>query len=362
MKTVILQNHQPDREFWNIMKGLGIFSVVVGHSWMWAQNFVYLYHVPLFFFISGYFYNEQKYGDRPWLNLHNRLHLWIKYIIVCIPFILLHNYFIRWHLVPLDTPYDSGTDMVIQMAYTVIGWNREFLAGVLWFVPTLVMASVFSGFTVTASRMAYVHTGKTVLKFILQAVIIISAGTAGYLMIQSGWQLPDKMQITLTVLPYMWLGYLLRNYMKEIEKWIRTEVALAFLLVLLWYGRNHLISLVDGYITPFMYVMSVMGFYVCMWLSGILRQYRPLRWIAAVFSDFGQASFWIMLVHFPIIRVIDLMYAVFVLHDVSRMYTNYLGTYPILVPVYLLCGVALPALLFKGLKRITAHRKAGLQI
>ena len=34
-----------------------------------VQNFVYLFHVPLFFFISGYMYNEQKYGDAPYDNL-----------------------------------------------------------------------------------------------------------------------------------------------------------------------------------------------------------------------------------------------------------------------------------------------------
>ena len=51
---------RPDREYWNIMKGIGIICVVIGHSWMQMQNFVYAFHMPLFFFISGYLYDEEK--------------------------------------------------------------------------------------------------------------------------------------------------------------------------------------------------------------------------------------------------------------------------------------------------------------
>jgi fucose 4-O-acetylase-like acetyltransferase len=42
----------------NIAKAIGIMAVVIGHSNSPIDNFIYLWHMPLFFFISGYFYKD----------------------------------------------------------------------------------------------------------------------------------------------------------------------------------------------------------------------------------------------------------------------------------------------------------------
>jgi hypothetical protein len=49
--------------YWDIVKGWGIIAIVLGHTGYFAGAFVYLFHLALFFFITGYFYNETKYGD-----------------------------------------------------------------------------------------------------------------------------------------------------------------------------------------------------------------------------------------------------------------------------------------------------------
>ena len=49
-----------DREYWNIVKGIGIILVVVGHLYWDFTQFIYLFHLPLFFFVSGYLYNEKN--------------------------------------------------------------------------------------------------------------------------------------------------------------------------------------------------------------------------------------------------------------------------------------------------------------
>lgn len=53
--------------YWDIVKGWGIIAIVLGHTGYFAGAFVYLFHLALFFFITGYFYNETKYGDTPFL-------------------------------------------------------------------------------------------------------------------------------------------------------------------------------------------------------------------------------------------------------------------------------------------------------
>ena len=48
----------------DIAKGIGIVLVVWGHSSLPFEfrKWVYSFHMPLFFILSGYFYKSQKYG------------------------------------------------------------------------------------------------------------------------------------------------------------------------------------------------------------------------------------------------------------------------------------------------------------
>ncbi|BBK78210.1 acyltransferase family protein [Clostridium butyricum] len=51
-------------EYWDIIKGLGILAVVLGHSGCGIKaigRILYFYHMGLFFFISGALFNEKKH-------------------------------------------------------------------------------------------------------------------------------------------------------------------------------------------------------------------------------------------------------------------------------------------------------------
>ena len=52
-------------EWLDIAKGLGIFCIVIGHNAVtqWLYNWVYSFHVPLFFIISGYFYRPRGWRE-----------------------------------------------------------------------------------------------------------------------------------------------------------------------------------------------------------------------------------------------------------------------------------------------------------
>ena len=47
----------------SILKGVAIVSVVAGHTCYWSVQYVYMYHLAVFFFVSGYLYDEEKYGN-----------------------------------------------------------------------------------------------------------------------------------------------------------------------------------------------------------------------------------------------------------------------------------------------------------
>lgn len=62
------KNHQ----YWNILKGVAILSIVIGHTYPTLGPFVYLYHLAIFFFIAGYLYKEKNMETIPFYILYKK--------------------------------------------------------------------------------------------------------------------------------------------------------------------------------------------------------------------------------------------------------------------------------------------------
>ena len=67
----------------DIMKGIGILSMVIGHSYVPAvlKDFIFTWHMPLFFIISGYFYKSNP--NREYIKKNVR-QLIVPYIVTAI--------------------------------------------------------------------------------------------------------------------------------------------------------------------------------------------------------------------------------------------------------------------------------------
>ena len=82
-------------EIWDVMKGIGIFLMVLGHSGSpsFLRVFVYAFHMPLFFMISGLLI-KQVYFDNKISFLKKRVKsLYLPCVKWSIIFILLHDVF-----------------------------------------------------------------------------------------------------------------------------------------------------------------------------------------------------------------------------------------------------------------------------
>lgn len=95
---MITVEQKENSHVFSIMKGLGIIFVVVGHtSYSPVHNFVYLFHLAVFYFVAGYFFKD-KYIDNKLLFVWKKIKsLWFPLIGYGIVFMLLHNLFFRAH-------------------------------------------------------------------------------------------------------------------------------------------------------------------------------------------------------------------------------------------------------------------------
>lgn len=140
----------------DITKGAAIIAIVLGHitftypscSLMAGGTLVYgLWHVAVFFIVAGFFIKENQLVQ-PWLWFKKKFSsLYLKILYFYVPFVLLHNVFIKmgWYspdsTEPMIHAY-SLVDFAKQTVFAICLGGREPIAGAMWFVYVLFMALV----------------------------------------------------------------------------------------------------------------------------------------------------------------------------------------------------------------------------
>ena len=302
----IIKTNEVNREYWDIVKGIGIILVVIGHFCWDLTRYIYLFHLPLFFFVSGYLYNEEKYGDKPYLNVASRLKSsWMKYVLVFWILIWTHNLWINLKIAWVYPGIYDISDIAREMVEALFGQGGESFGITLWFVPVSVISTCLLGFVVSFSRKIHKLTNQTVMKYLLQFVIILVCTLLGYYLEKTKVSLPAETQVSLVVMPFLWIGYLLRNSRLDIKAylhWIPAVLCGVLVYIASCYFK---MDLAMKWVYPAMHVVAFLGIYMCLYIAKMIQGIKKLNHVIALY---GKASFWIMFVHLPLCRVFDWFY------------------------------------------------------
>ncbi len=96
----------------SISKGIAIILMVVGHAEApeLLTNFIYTFHMPLFFITAGYFFNT-RYADDPWAFCTKRFKgLYVPFVKWSLLFLLLHNVFFHFGILNAIRQLDRRRD------------------------------------------------------------------------------------------------------------------------------------------------------------------------------------------------------------------------------------------------------------
>ncbi len=332
--------------YWDIIKGWGIIAIVLGHTGYFAGRFVYLFHLALFFFITGYFYNEKKYGDTPFIYFGSRLSgAWPKYMLYTLFFVLIHNFFVTHGLYENQELYNH-TKMLTSWMSSLSFSSPEPMQGALWFVPVwLVSSGLFSG-CVWFGRRVSTFFGKEPFKLPACALASAVLGIIGVFMNMRNCSIPYQLQAALLVVPIYLFAWLIHQFLPNLRKyttWYGCMLSTA-LLILIIKKTNIYVDLASMYIPGFLfYPVSLIGIYFVMSLSDITERVKPL---AAVLAFLGQHSFDIMAIHFTLFKLIDLVYARFILKSIPETLSNFPVSFRYeMGPCYILIGLFVPAVI-----------------
>ena len=133
----------------DIVKGVGITLVVLGHSGCptWLHDFVYQFHMPLFFIASGWFFSWKKeFKD---FAIRKVQTLYIPFVIWSVVFLLLHNIFFKMGILSAEYGYQGLVNglyswkTIIKKTIWIVTTMTQYetsLLGTFWFVRTLFIA------------------------------------------------------------------------------------------------------------------------------------------------------------------------------------------------------------------------------
>ncbi len=174
-------------------KGIGILLVLLGHTLRTDVSLVYIYgfHMPLFFFLSGLVCNEKKYNWSSFLK--SRFNTLIIPYVVFYLVTWLYWLFIERSFRPIDLTWWQP---LVGMIYGAQWHGLMDHNGILWFLPCLFMTEVLF---FAVSRLG--NKWKQVISVVLLA--------AGGLLIKIN--LPWCLNIAMVALQFFWLGNLGRE-------------------------------------------------------------------------------------------------------------------------------------------------------
>ena len=345
-----------DRMFWNIVKAMGIISIVIGHSCEHLVKFVYFYHLAIFFFIGGALYDESKYGNNPYLNISSKLkNNWKKYALFGIFFTLIHNFLFKHGLI-INTNLYTFKDILTSCLNTLLFFGTETMGGALWFVPVFILSSTLFGFIVYYSNKIsdnFIDDSKEKIKNFLLFVFTLFCAILGLYLNTRNINLMLHIQTIFLVTPFFTFGYYFRNKIVEPQKKLNIlSFTLALVFLLFVYCKvNISVDLSSNKIgNPYLfYIISFAGIYCCLYSAKIILN---LKYASKITNKVGIYSYEIMGLHFLIFKVIDYFYAK-INHIADPMiYGAFPYAFKSLALVYVILGVSLPVIIFMLLDKL----------
>ena len=141
-----------------IAKAIGIILMVVAHAGIpdLFNHFIVMFHMPLFFFVSGYCFKEKYLVDYDTFFKKRIKGLYVPFVKYSLLFLLFHNIF--FHLNIYNGEY--GFNGQVSKLFSMIDYGKAFvhivtrmtdneqLLGGYWFLRELFLASILGYVTI----------------------------------------------------------------------------------------------------------------------------------------------------------------------------------------------------------------------
>lgn len=284
--------------FYDVVKGLGIICVVYGHSQIGLGHYIiYMFHMPLFFFVSGCLHKQRTLCESLVKKTRSLLKPYLALFFIC-AFVDLGI-----EMLKISTCGDWGNfDLLgIVKMFNIFNPKENTSTGPLWFMICL--------FEVSLLFQLLLNLKQKYLPILISIVLSI----VGYLLSQKGIRLVLYIDSALSVTLFYCLGYYFKPFASNLVGRFRsfgTMVCLValYLLYLIDFKMLHL-SVNELYRNQIMenyccFIISAsIGILCVFFLANIFTTVRALQPLQLVLQELGKLSLFIFALHIPIMNI-----------------------------------------------------------
>lgn len=325
----------------SIAKAIGIILMVIGHSGCPSiiSRFIYLFHMPLFFVCSGYFFKEILDKNSLLYFYKRRInHLYFPYLKWSFLFLLLHNLFYYTYISP-KSPYILD-DYIKQLPIIIFMTDFELLLRPFWFIKALVISSILVASLSFLRNTIFTRLSNESMLFILLLFTLICK----YLIIN----LPLLGDISIITLSsaYLYLGILFQEYENCIPLRISTAAIMFTTIVLgnaLFVGTIDMRYTTTYSIIPY-FILSIFGILTTYYISQRLEFISYLNKCLHYIGNHTMPIFVLNLLSLKIGSLFKVW--------IYKMPTEAISSYPIIFDhndcfwiIYTIIGVTIPLLI-----------------
>lgn len=270
------------------MKGIGIIAMILGHCPIprLLNSFIFTWHMPLFFIISGFFFHPLKVVDSIKRNFRSLL---IPYLVTIVILFLLYILFNDTIFTSITQAFESS---IIGAGSRGLPNYQDYYVGALWFLQALFWCKFLYD-------VIYIYCSDLYRPIFILIISSISTFIGGYLFI------PTNLLQGASALIFYEVGYQL--YLKKIlflnyNNCLLLFTSLVLVTVSLLSGSMSMVRCFYGFY-PVNVLCAISLFILCYQFSALLNNNRT---VSNILSYLGRISIVILCVH-----IIDLFYSFF---------------------------------------------------
>ena len=284
------------------MRGIGIVLMVLGHSGFPGTDYIYLFHMALFFMLSGWFFSLR--GGLVHFVRRKLLTLWLPFVAANTVFTVCNNLFLRLNILTADAriaeiPGNSVTapvsikDIIGRTVHWCVFDGGTQLGGAMWFIQALFQISLLYA-VIEVLLQKLLHGGDTLIPQGLLSGVLL---WAGWHCNQIGWNVWG-LGIAASCYWMFYLGTVLRRTARsEVRPLYRAAAGAAAFVLLLVLRRLGSVGLAgNGYTNPAFLLLASMAGWVLVRSAACLT--APLPRVSAVLGYLGRATMPIVILHF----------------------------------------------------------------
>ena len=292
-------------DVWDIVKGLGILFVVAGHGFQGdISKFVNLFHIPLFFFVSGLVF---KFRDRSFISILDFLikclkALWLPSVLYGTFYVLTHNLFVSLGI------YDLNTYSLKQIGISIIkhiGFLKtEPLESAMWFLTAIFIGRFLLYGVLWVSSYYEVNKKK---QTIVEIVLITVLFAMGCLFFYKDISLPGNADNACSLVPFMYAGYKMKSSNLE-RRWLTIPSLVVMIALLVVTGQTLRMSRNELVNPVFFLAASIAGVCLTFQLASMIKNWKPgLK----ALSYLGRNTIPILCLHLLAFRLVSIVWIKF---------------------------------------------------